>query len=659
MIASYGYKERKSLANRFKVGEALIGQAALERKVIVITQAPEDYIKIASGLGEAAPTSIIVLPVLFEETVMAVIELASFAPFSEVQQTFLEMLSESIGVVLNTINANMRTEELLLQSQSLTQDLQSQSEELQAQQDELRRSNAELEAQTATLRASEELLQTQQEELQQTNEELEERSQQLEEQNTRIEIKNAEIEEARSALEEKAEQLALSSKYKSEFLANMSHELRTPLNSLLILAKLLGDNVDGNLTAKQIEFANTIHNAGAELLSLINDILDLSKVEAGKMDVHTAEVSVAEELASLERSFMPVAAEKGLTFELDFAESALPTVFTDQQRLQQVLKNLLSNAFKFTEAGGVVLRVAQAPPGRQFASETLASAAHVVGFSVVDTGVGIAADKLRVIFEAFQQADGTTSRRYGGTGLGLSISREIARLLGGEIHVESAPGEGSTFTLYLPDVFVEHAPEATGAEFLAAVTAGLTPATAALPHPTNGGDPDVDDFDPLAARPERGRGRPRRDRGRRPRRSDRRGRRRLRPHRAGDRTRARLQGARRPSRRHRARARTRVQAGRDRAGHDPAGDGRLDRARPAEAPSVDAAHPGAHRLRRRGGAARADGRRRRGRQEARIDRGAPGRLRRDRVVHRPRRPQAARRRRRRGPARRDHRAGRR
>ena len=495
LVASYGYKERKSLANRFKVGEALIGQAALERKVIVITQAPEHYITIASGLGEAAPTSIIVVPVLFEETVMAVIELASFAPFSEVQQTFLEMLSESIGVVLNTINANMRTEELLLQSQSLTQDLQSQSEELQAQQDELRRSNAELEAQTATLRASEELLQTQQEELQQTNEELEERSQQLEEQNTRIEIKNAEIEDARSALEEKAEQLALSSKYKSEFLANMSHELRTPLNSLLILAKLLGDNVDGNLTAKQIEFANTIHNAGAELLSLINDILDLSKVEAGKMDVHTAEVSVAEELASLERSFMPVAAEKGLTFELDFAESALPTVYTDQQRLQQVLKNLLSNAFKFTETGGVVLRVAQAPPGRQFASETLAGAAHVVGFSVVDTGVGIAADKLRVIFEAFQQADGTTSRRYGGTGLGLSISREIARLLGGEIHVESAPGEGSTFTLYLPDVFVDHAPEATGAEFLAAVTAGLTPATAALPQPTNGGDPDVDDFD--------------------------------------------------------------------------------------------------------------------------------------------------------------------
>ena len=281
----------------------------------MITEAPDDYIRIASGLGEAVPTSIIVLPVLFEDTVMAVIELASFTPFSEIQQAFLDQLSESIGVVLNTIQANMRTEELLLQSQSLTQDLQSQSEELQAQQEELKRSNTELEAQTATLRASEELLQTQQQELQQTNEELEEKAQQLEEQNRRIEIKNQEIELARLALEEKADQLALSSKYKSEFLANMSHELRTPLNSLLILTKLLGDNADGNLTPKQIEFATTIHNAGAELLGLINDILDLSKVEAGKMDVNAVEITIAEELQTLERSFAPVAAQKGLTFE--------------------------------------------------------------------------------------------------------------------------------------------------------------------------------------------------------------------------------------------------------------------------------------------------------------------------------------------------------
>ncbi len=493
LIASYGYKERKSISNRFKIGESIVGQAALEKKPIVITQAPEDYIKIASGLGEAAPTSIIVLPVLFEENVMAVIELASFTPFLEIQEAFLDQLSESIGVVLNTILANMRTEELLLQSQQLTQDLQSQSEELQAQQDELKRSNAELEAQTSTLRASEELLQTQQEELQQTNEELEERSRQLEEQNRRIEIKNAEIEEARSALEEKAEQLALSSKYKSEFLANMSHELRTPLNSLLILAKLLGDNPDGNLTPKQIEFATTIHNAGSELLGLINDILDLSKVEAGKMDLNVGDVSVAEELAVLERSFAPVASEQGLTFELDFAENALPTIVTDQQRLQQVLKNLLSNAFKFTETGGVVLRVGQAE-GRQFAGDALTRAARVIGFSVVDTGVGIPRDKLRLIFEAFQQADGTTSRRYGGTGLGLSISREIARLLGGEIHVESTPGQGSTFTLYLPEQYIETAPASTPGELLEAVSAGLSPATAALPAPAsqNGDEPGLD-----------------------------------------------------------------------------------------------------------------------------------------------------------------------
>ena len=257
----------------------------------------------------------------------------------------------------------------------------------------------------------------------------------------------------------------------------MSHELRTPLNSLLILAKLLGDNPDGNLTEKQIEFAKTIHNAGSELLGLINDILDLSKVEAGKMDLNVGEVSVAEELAALERAFMPVAEEKGLAFELDFAENALPTIVTDQQRLQQVLKNLLSNAFKFTEAGGVVLRVGQAV-GRQFAGDVLSKAERVIGFSVVDTGIGIPQDKLRLIFEAFQQADGTTSRRYGGTGLGLSISREIARLLGGEIHVESAPGQGSTFTLYLPERYVETTPAATPAELLEAVSAGLSPATA-------------------------------------------------------------------------------------------------------------------------------------------------------------------------------------
>ncbi len=450
LIASYGYKERKNVPTHFELGEALVGQAALEMKPIVLTEAPDDYIRITSGLGESAPVNVIVLPVLFEDHVMAVIEIASLVRFSGVQQAFLEQLSESIGVVLNTIIANMRTEELLVQSQDLTQELQSQSEELQAQQEELQQTNKELEEQAASLKASEELLQTQQEELQQTNEELEEKAQLLEEQNRRIEIKNREIELARAALEEKAEQLALSSRYKSEFLANMSHELRTPLNSLLILAKLLSENPDENLTGKQIEFAQTIHSAGSDLLDLINDILDLSKVEAGRMDVNLGDVKLAEVREFVERSFRPVADDRQLGLEVEVhGANVPPTLQTDEQRLQQVLKNLLSNAFKFTESGGVKLRV-EVAENRQFASEALTRAETVLAFSVTDTGIGIPDDKLRLIFEAFQQADGTTSRRYGGTGLGLSISREIARLLRGEIHVESRVGHGSTFTLFLP-----------------------------------------------------------------------------------------------------------------------------------------------------------------------------------------------------------------
>jgi CheY-like chemotaxis protein len=397
--------------------------------------------------------------VLFEDHVMAVIELASFSQFSDVQRAFLDQLSESIGVVLNTIIANMRTEELLEQSQQLTHELQSQSEELQAQQEELQQTNKELEEQAASLKASEELLQTQQEELQQTNEELEEKAQLLEEQNSRIEIKNREIELARAALEEKAEQLALSSRYKSEFLANMSHELRTPLNSLLILAKLLSENPDQNLTEKQVEFANTIYSAGSDLLDLINDILDLSKVEAGRMDVNVTDVKLSDLRDFVERSFRPVSDDQNLSFEIEVhGANVPPTIETDEQRLQQVLKNLLSNAFKFTETGAVTLRIELAEG--QFASEALARADAVIAFSVIDTGVGIPEDKLRLIFEAFQQADGTTSRRYGGTGLGLSISREIARLLGGEIQVTSTLGSGSSFTLFLPATWqhVEHRP---------------------------------------------------------------------------------------------------------------------------------------------------------------------------------------------------------
>jgi len=450
LLASYGYKRRKRLSNQFKPGEGLVGQAALEKKSILITEAPDDYIKVTSGLGESSPVNIIVLPVLFEDQVLGVIELGSFHRFSEVSLDFLEQLMETIGVVLNTLIANMRTEELLEQSQSLTQELQSQSEELQARQDELKRSNAELEEQAQSLKSSEELLQAQQEELQQTNEELQQKAELLETQNRDIEIKNREIELARAGLEEKAEQLALSSKYKSEFLANMSHELRTPLNSLLILSKLLSDNEEGNLNDKQLEFADTINTASRDLLALINEILDLSKVEAGKMELEVTQVPLADVGDYIERTFRPVAEEAKLEFEVALDPGAPEAIISDGQRLQQVLRNLLSNAFKFTDQGSVRLSIGPAPVDIRYLNPELERAESVVAFSVTDTGVGIAQDKLRVIFEAFQQADGTTSRRYGGTGLGLSISRELARLLGGELRVHSAEGEGATFTLYLP-----------------------------------------------------------------------------------------------------------------------------------------------------------------------------------------------------------------
>jgi HAMP domain-containing protein/CheY-like chemotaxis protein/C4-dicarboxylate-specific signal transduction histidine kinase len=440
LIASYGYKQRKTVSNRFKFGEALVGQAALEGKSILISDAPPDYVKVTSGLGEAQPVNIIVMPILFEEQVMAVVELASLRAFSEVNQAFLEQLAETLGVVLNAIIANRRTEELLEQSQSLAEELQSQSEELQSQQMELKRSNSELEQQTQSLRASEELLQTQQEELQQTNEELQEKAELLSRQNRDIEIQNAEIERARADLEEKAAQLALSSKYKSEFLANMSHELRTPLNSLLILSKLLAENPEENLTEKQIEFASTIHTAGADLLSLISDILDLSKVEAGRMEITPGTIELAAIAEYVERAFGSVAEQKGVEFRIQTTQGAPESIFTDEQRLQQVLRNLLSNAFKFTDAGHVALEVGGAPEGSPYE----------LSVTVSDTGIGIAEDKLRLIFEAFQQADGTTSRRFGGTGLGLSICREIVRALGGEIRVASTPGAGSAFTVLLP-----------------------------------------------------------------------------------------------------------------------------------------------------------------------------------------------------------------
>ncbi|MFG2590630.1 HAMP domain-containing protein [Streptomyces sp. NPDC048438] len=429
MRGSYGYSAG-SMPTSFRPGETLIGTAAEEKRTIQVDNVPPGYLKISSGLGEAPPAHVIVLPVLFEGQVLGVIELASFQPFTHIQRDFLNQLAEMIATSVNTISVNTKTEKLLEQSQELTEQLRDRSQELENRQKALQASNAELE----------------------------EKAELLAQQNRDIEVKNTEIEEARQVLEERAEQLAVSMRYKSEFLANMSHELRTPLNSLLILAKLLADNAEGNLSPKQVEFAETIHGAGSDLLQLINDILDLSKVEAGKMDVSPTRIALVQLVDYVEATFRPLTAEKGLDFSVRVSPELPATLHTDEQRLLQVLRNLLSNAVKFTDSGAVelVIRPAGADVPNAIREHLLEAGSlrdadgDLIAFSVTDTGIGIASSKMLVIFEAFKQADGTTSRKYGGTGLGLSISREIARLLGGEIHAASEPGRGSTFTLYLP-----------------------------------------------------------------------------------------------------------------------------------------------------------------------------------------------------------------
>jgi signal transduction histidine kinase/CheY-like chemotaxis protein len=420
LIAGYGLRADKAAPSQYRLGQSLIGQVARSKRSIIIGNLPEGYVKISSGLGEAPPANLAVLPILFEDQVLGVIELASFTSFSPVQTDFLEQLTETLGVNFNTIIANARTDTLLEESQRLTTELQARSEELQDQQVELQRSNAELEDKAALLAT----------------------------QNRDIETKNAEIEQARQEIEERARQLALASKYKSQFLANMSHELRTPLNSLLILARLLAQNPSRNLSAKQVEYANVIHSAGSDLLQLINDILDLSKVEAGRMDIHVERFGLNVLLEDVQATFQPLTAEKGLEFAVEADAEAPPELFTDRQRLRQVLGNLLANAVKFTEAGHVILRVGRDP--RTPAARRAPDGGEALAFSVADTGIGIAPENISTIFGAFQQGDGTLSRRYGGTGLGLSIAREVGALLGGEIIAESELGQGSTFTLYLP-----------------------------------------------------------------------------------------------------------------------------------------------------------------------------------------------------------------
>jgi signal transduction histidine kinase/HAMP domain-containing protein len=415
LIAGYGLRADMEAPSQVRLGQSLIGQVAKTRKPIVLAEVPANYVRISSGIGEAVPLNLIVLPIVFEDQVLGVIEAGSFFPFTKVHRDFLEQLMETIGINVNTILANSRTDALLAESQRLAAELQARSSELQIRQDELQHSNADLEDKAA----------------------------QLARQNRDIELKNEQIEQARQEIEERARQLDQASRYKSQFLANMSHELRTPLNSLLVLARLLAQNPAENLTPKQVEYANVIHSSGSDLLQLINDILDLSKVEVGKMDMHPERFGLSSLVDDLETIFLPLTAEKGLHFAVTLDGEVPAEILTDKQRLRQILYNLLSNAVKFTGSGNVEMRISSAPAGP-------ADPADCLEFTVTDTGIGIAEENLTTIFAAFQQGDGTTSRRYGGTGLGLAICREMAAQLGGRITVSSALGAGSTFTLYLP-----------------------------------------------------------------------------------------------------------------------------------------------------------------------------------------------------------------
>jgi HAMP domain-containing protein/CheY-like chemotaxis protein len=449
LVATFADDGRNGHHQFIRIGEGLLGQCAADRCRMLVNDLPSDTVPVSSGLFSATPKNVIVLPVLFEDEVKAVIELASLSAFTASHLAFLEQLTASIGIVLNSIEATMQTEGLLVQSQQLAAELQ-----------------------------------TQKRELQQTNEQLAQKAQQLAEQNAEVERKNEEIERARRALEEKATELALTSKYKSEFLANMSHELRTPLNSILILGQQLGDNSEGNLTPKQVEFARTIHGAGTDLLNLITDILDLSKIDSGTVTVLAEEIVVASVLEAVARPFRHEAESRRLTLEVEIDPDLEPTMVTDSKRVQQVLKNLLSNAFKFTEQGGVRLAVSSASAGWSSEHPVLKRAASVVAFEVSDTGIGIPPEKQRIIFEAFQQADAGTSRKYGGTGLGLAISRELASLLGGEIQLRSTPNLGSTFTLYLPQAYVgPSAAAGSPGEKATSGTTGTVPVVRAAERP--------------------------------------------------------------------------------------------------------------------------------------------------------------------------------
>ncbi len=436
-VAGYGFSEDASLKEHFYRGEGLIGQAARGRRLVCLDDLPADYIKVASSLGEGRPVSVALVPLQSEDRVNGVVELAFMRVLEPREREFLEAIASNVGMALEAARYRQRLQEVLGQTQQL-------NEELQTQQEELRAANEELEQQARVLKESQAHLETQQAELEQTNEKLSEQAQTLADQRDELDQRNTTLGRIQAQLEERAEELQRASRYKSEFLANMSHELRTPLNSSLILAKLLAENGNGNLNDEQVKFAESIYSAGNDLLNLINDILDIAKVEAGKLEIRPERTPLASLLEGLRDVFVPLAGERSLSFEIE-QQGELPQVlFTDRQRAEQILRNLLSNAFKFTDRGGVTLSVSRQDD-------------QYLAFAVRDTGIGIAADQQQAIFEAFRQADGTTNRRYGGTGLGLSISRDLAGLLGGSITVSSVPGEGSTFTLLLPERLVEGA----------------------------------------------------------------------------------------------------------------------------------------------------------------------------------------------------------
>jgi len=456
-IASYGFsREQEERDQTIHSDEGIVGQAARQDRVITLKDVPVDYFKVSSGLGDGSPRSVIVVPTSNDDQVNGVIELGFLHALTEQDVEFLELISDNIGTSIEAARYRQRLQEVLAETQQL-------NEELQVQQEELRTANEELEEQSRILKESQAHLETQQAELEQTNEQLAEQGQALADQRDALDRNNEELNQAQVELQARADELQRSSKYKSEFLANMSHELRTPLNSSLILAKLLAENPTENLTAEQVKFAESIYSAGNDLLNLINDILDISKVEAGKLEVRPENSSVSRLVEGLRGLFQPLATEKRLQFTVEMQAGAPTMLYTDRQRLEQILKNLLSNAIKFTETGTVSMIVSRQPGSG-------------IAFTVRDSGIGIAEEHQQSIFEAFRQADGTTNRRYGGTGLGLSISRDLAALLGGSISVTSAPGQGSIFTLVLPEQYVEQSTEAQGANIAAVVSTPVMPA---------------------------------------------------------------------------------------------------------------------------------------------------------------------------------------